>query len=198
MRPRITVFAGPNGAGKSTLRAHLYLNHSHPFVNADEIAKEEGLGAYQAAELAAKVRSSYVEEGSSFMFETILSDPVGAKVAFLEDCQSKGFEIVVHFVGLDSVERSRARVTQRVLHGGHDVPDDKIQSRYPRTIANLIRLIPVCDQLLVYDNSSYETPYQLLARFEKGSLKQIAQSLPEWIRKVGLAGMASDETESIR
>jgi hypothetical protein len=44
-----------------------------------------------------------------------------------------------------SVELSEARIIQRVSEGGHDVPHDKVRSRFPRTLENLRRAIPIVD-----------------------------------------------------
>lgn len=76
--PLIVVFAGPNGAGKSTLRAHMFADSPVPYVNADVIANQLGIGAYEAAELAEAERRRLVEDRASFMFESVFSDPVGA------------------------------------------------------------------------------------------------------------------------
>jgi len=56
-------------------------------------------------------------------------------------CQAKGYFVLLVFVGLESADLSRGRVMQRVEAGGHDVPDGKIDSRFPRTFANLRQAI---------------------------------------------------------
>ena len=45
------------------------------------------------------------------------------------------------------------RVNARVASGGHEVPKDKIISRYYSSISNIKKLIELCDILHVYDNS---------------------------------------------
>jgi predicted ABC-type ATPase len=58
---------------------------------------------------------------------------------------------------IPSAEFSKERVAERVEHGGHDIPDDAIIRRYPRTIKNLFELYaPLCDELFLYDNSDSE------------------------------------------
>ena len=55
---------------------------------------------------------------------------------------------------MPSAEFSKERVQERVAHGGHDIPDETIVRRYPRTIKNLFELYaPLCDELFFYDNS---------------------------------------------
>jgi predicted ABC-type ATPase len=195
--PLLVVFAGPNGAGKSTLRGHLFADSPIPFVNADVIAEQRGLGAYEAAEIAETERHRLFEARASFMFESVFSDPVGAKVAFLETARAAGYHVIVHFVGLASPEHSLARVTQRVNEGGHDVPDEKIAARYPRVLENLARMIGKVDDLSIFDNSSRIEPYRLLARFYGPDLVQLSTSLPDWIDFLDLPSLVTPSTATI-
>ncbi len=192
--PILLVFVGPNGAGKSTLRNLLFADFSIPFINADNLAAELGIGAYKAAEVAEELRRDLVQRKKSFSFETVLSDPVGAKVAFLLETRRSGYRVMVHFIGLDSAERSRVRVFQRVTEGGHDVPDDKIAGRYPRVLENLRRLLGAVDELVIYDNSSSETPYRVIARFESEKLLTLAEDLPAWTESLDLPSQVDDGT----
>lgn len=195
--PLLVVFAGPNGAGKSTLRGHLFADSPIPYINADVIAEQRGIGAYEAAEIAEAERSRLFDARASFMFESVFSDPVGAKVAFLEAARATGYHIIVHFVGLASPEHSLARVTQRVNEGGHDVPNEKIAARYPRVMANLARMIGKVDDLSIFDNSSRLQPYRLLARFIGPDLALLSAYLPEWIAFLDLPSLATPSTVTI-
>jgi predicted ABC-type ATPase len=40
-----------------------------------------------------------------------------------------------------------------VRYGGHDIPVDTIRARYPKTLRNLISLMPLVAQIQVFDNS---------------------------------------------
>ncbi len=168
-RPLLIAFCGPNGAGKTTLRARTLGHLPLPFVNADLIAIREfgetaADRAYEAARMAEAERARLFNARTSFSFETVLSDPVGEKVRFLQDARIAGYEVVVYFVGLESPRLSAARVFQRVVEGGHDVPEQKLEERFPRVLANLGRLLDIPDDLVILDNSSSEDPYRLLAR----------------------------------
>lgn len=195
--PLLIVFAGPNGAGKSTLRQLLFANSPVPFINADVIAAERGIGAYEAAEIAEVERRRLFDARASFMFESVFSDPVGDKVTFLKDASACGYRVIVHFVGLASSDHSRARVTQRVGEGGHDVPDDKIDARYPRVLDNLQRMIGAVDELSIFDNSSRLAPYRLLARFQGAHLIALTADLPDWIAFLNLPSLATTTTDRI-
>jgi predicted ABC-type ATPase len=172
-RPVIVVLAGSNGSGKSTFY-ELYLEKlGLPFINADLIAKTlepttPEQSAYQSAQLADEARRDLVKRSLSFCMETVFSDPVGDKVQFLKDTQAAGYTIIGIFIQLSDFALSAARVAQRVSRGGHDVPDEKIQSRFARTANNIRAAIHFVDVALVIDNSSTEHPYQLLEVYEHG------------------------------
>ena len=167
-RPIVVALAGSNGAGKSTFfHAHL-AGAGLRFINADDLAAEMRLGPYEAAGLAASLRASLLEQGESFVFETVLSDPVGAKVAELEEAGRRGIHVVMMFIRIDSPDTSRQRVAMRVLQGGHDVPDEKLEARFHRTLANLERAIKTLPLVVVFDNTDLARPFRLEAVYQGG------------------------------
>lgn len=174
--PVLIALAGSNGAGKSTFFHRLIADKGLPFVNADEFAKQLKLGAYEAAEIAEEVRTLKLERRESFVMETVFSDPVGAKLSFLEDASAIGYEVTLFFIGLESAALSAKRVSARVQAGGHDVPTDKLMARYERTLNNLKRAIPRLPRIVVYDNSSYREPYRLLGEFRSGEWRPAANA----------------------
>lgn len=184
-RPIVVAIAGPNGAGKTTFHeAHLQLAGLR-FVNADELARELGVGAYEAAELAGRLRETLIEQGESFVFETVFSDPVGDKVAFLMRAAALGYTVVVCYIGIDGPEVSEERVAMRVLQGGHDVPAEKLEARYPRTLENLARAIREVPHVLVYDNGDLGRPFRLVAVYEHGKALETRAPLPRWLPRAG-------------
>lgn len=181
-RPIVVALAGPNGAGKTTFfRSHLAAA-GLCFVNADVLAAELQVGPYEAARLADALRRELLKRGESFVFETVFSDPVGDKVAFLEDAGRSGHTVVLCYIGLASADQSAERVAMRVSQGGHDVPDDKLRPRFSRTLGNLKSAIARLPHVLVFDNSDLTTPYRLVAVFEHGQLTDTHDPIPEWLR----------------
>jgi predicted ABC-type ATPase len=181
-RPIIVAIAGPNGAGKTTFfHAHL-ASAGLRFVNADVLATELAVGPYEAARLADTLRRALVERGESFVFETVFSDPVGDKVAFLEEAAERGYVVVLCFIGLTDPEQATERVAMRVSQGGHDVPDDKLQARFSRTLANLRAAIARLPHVLIYDNSDLDLPYRQVAVFDRGQPRHLLEPIPEWLR----------------
>lgn len=168
-RPIVIAIAGSNGAGKSTFFATQLADSGLRFINADAISSDLQIGPYEAADMAAALRGALIDQGESFVFETVLSDPVGAKVEMLARCTAKSYQVVLFFIEIADVRTSIDRVSMRVSQGGHDVPVEKLQSRFARTQANLRRAIERLPHVLVYDNSDLHRPYRLVRRYHQGT-----------------------------
>ena len=180
-RPVIVALAGPNGAGKSTFyHAHLE-SAGLRFVNADVLSRELKIGPYEAAKVADSLRQEFVKQRESFVFETVFSDPVGDKLAFLKEAAATGYTVILCFIGVSNPETSEQRVAMRVSQGGHDVPTDKLEARFPRTLANLrnaLRELPHigCLTMTVWLTRSASLPsmrtgslFDYTSRFPNGS-----------------------------
>ena len=192
-RPIIIALAGHNGAGKTTFfHSHLQAAGLR-FFNADEVARELGLGAYEAAEVVAALRRKAVSTRESFVFETVPSDPVGEKVKFLKQAAEQGYAPVLIFIGLANPKLSEQRVHIRVLQGEQDVPREKLHQRFPRTLGNLKLALQELRFVIVYDNSYLNQPYQRVAVFENGTARFLKSDMPSWFRgliRVGGGGRA--------
>jgi predicted ABC-type ATPase len=180
-RPLIVAIAGSNGAGKTTFyHAHL-MAAGLRFVNADALASELGLGAADAMAMANALRRALVLRRESFVFETVFSDSVGDKLTFLAETASLGYTAVLCYIGIASAAMSEERVAMRVTQGGHDVPSDKLKTRFPRTLANLHAAIRQLPHVLVFDNSDLHRAYRLVATFERGQCLTRVEPLPPWL-----------------
>jgi predicted ABC-type ATPase len=183
-RPIIVTVAGPNGAGKTTFY-NAYLKRSGlRFLNADVLAREMSLADYEGARFAAALRNALVEQRESFIFETVFSDPVGDKLQFLKQARDLGYTVVLCFIGLADAQQSEVRVAMRVTQGGHDVPREKLLTRFPRTLANLKAAIAELPVVLVFDNSDLRRPFHYVAAFENGSVVVLNEPVPRWLRSL--------------
>lgn len=180
-RPILIAVAGPNGAGKTTFYETQLSYTGLPFVNADVIATETTLGAYEAATVADTIRQERLKRRESFIFETVFSDPVGDKLRFLLEAAASGYTVLLFFIGLSDAEKSANRVELRVLQGGHDVPTGKITTRFPRTLANLRKAMRVLPAVRVYDNDDLRTPYRFCLATENGRVTERVDPLPLWL-----------------
>lgn len=136
--------------------------------------------AYEAARVADAWRRDLAARGVSFCMETVFSDTQGAKVDFLKECRSNGYTVVLVFIGLESADLSRGRIMERVEAGGHDVPDEKIAMRFPRTFDNLRQALTFVDQAFLFDNSSADQPYRFVAEFRNRRRRRRKGYRPAW------------------
>jgi predicted ABC-type ATPase len=183
-RPIVVALAGPNGAGKSTF----FYSHLQPgglrFVNADRIARELKLDAYAAARVADAIRRELVRQRESFVFETVFSDPVGEKLTFLRETAQAGYTVVLCFIGLSEPSVCEERVAMRVSQGGHDVPSEKLISRFPRIMSNLEAAIRDLPNVWVFDNDDLQVPFRRVAIFQNGKCVDKNKAVPEWFRAI--------------
>lgn len=183
-RPIVVAIAGPNGAGKTTFfHAHIAPSGLR-FVNADLLARQLSLDAYVAADLAGAIRNTLIDTRESFVFETVFSDPVGEKIGFLKMAAQRGYTVVLCFIGLANVAHSAQRVSMRAAQGGHDVPTEKLKSRFPRSLGNLKTSVAELSHVIIFDNTDLSSPFELQAVFENGVQKYRRAPLPTWLRKI--------------
>ena len=148
-RPKVLVFAGPNGSGKSAV-THKRLIMGQ-YVNADNIKRHRKCSDLEAAQEAELLRESFLNAHKDFTFETVLSTE--RNVRLLERAQSLGYAIVSIFVLTTDAQLNVARIRGRVAKGGHDVPEDKIRSRYYKSLLLLKTLVAISDECIVVDNT---------------------------------------------
>jgi len=82
-----------------------------------------------------------------------------------------------------------SRVATRVARGGHDVPNDKLFARFPRTLKNLSAAVGVVDKAFLLDNSTVSVPFRPVATYADGRLVEQFPPLPRWT--AGLPGLAA-------
>lgn len=203
-RRLLVVIAGHNGAGKTTIYserissalAGLLTEH----VNPDEIEKAItlDLGEHslpkeeleiRAAEEAKRLRQQYLDREINFSFETVLSDPKQDKVGFMYEARRRGYLVLLIAVGLESIEKSKARVAIRYAKGGHNVREDKIEGRYERVLLNFAHGARVATLAIFFDNSEDRSEdgldtYWDIAFFENGELVVKDESPPAWWHQV--------------
>ncbi|MPL95088.1 hypothetical protein SDC9_41251 [bioreactor metagenome] len=149
-RPEIRVFAGPNGSGKSTLTTSEWI--LPPYINADEIKKVAHCSDIEAAQQATSWREQSVRKRKNFTFETVLSTE--RNLLLLEIARTKGYFVRGWFVLTVDPAINIERVAFRAQHGGHSVPEDKIVSRYHKSLALLPRFIDACNRCNIIDNTN--------------------------------------------
>ena len=186
-KPTLCVVAGPNGSGKTTTTVQLLNNEwaaDSLYINPDNIAQEtfgdwnSHDAVLKAAEYSTQLRYKCLEQGRDFVFETVFS--ATEKVEFLQKAHDAGFFIRFFYVCTSDPAINVARITQRYLDGGHEVPISKVVSRYYKSLLNAAKAISFVDRAYVYDNSIDNRLPRLLFRTTNGNLfKSYTDEIPD-------------------
>lgn len=163
-KPAILVFAGPNGSGKSSITE--FVDVFPPYINADDVKREKLCSDLEAAQIADRLRQECIARHQSFTFETVFS--TFAKVELLNNAKREGYFIKGFFVLTSDPKINVFRVKARVAAGGHDVPEDKIMSRYAKSIDLVPEFVQLCDVCHIYDNSE-DTPRRIFKKDNVGT-----------------------------
>ena len=181
-KPKMTVIAGTNGAGKSTFINKPILRGGGYIIDPDAIAKTlipktPEKARLQAGRISIQLIDQMIRECESFVMETTLS----GRLPFIQMKQAKenGFEIVIHFIGLDHLKRHIQRVRERVQMGGHDIPVEDIIRRYDRSQQNLREAAKLADQVMLWDNTYAARD---LVEIRDQELIFVAEELPGWAK----------------
>ncbi len=153
------MIAGPNGAGKTTFAAQFLPNEADCpiFVNADLIAAglsplRMDLVAVRAGRVMLEEVHEHARNGNSFAFETTLSGRSYAH--WIPRWQERGYRVKLFFLRLPTLDAAIRRVAQRVLEGGHDVPEPAIRRRFHAGWRNFQQLYRgLVDEWALYDNA---------------------------------------------
>jgi predicted ABC-type ATPase len=155
-KPLLIIFAGPNGSGKSTITENSFPDFKEvKYINADVIAKERGLSAYNAAVEATRLRAEAILNKVSFVMETVLSTP--EKLNLMREAKAAGYHVRLVYITTQSSYINVDRVSARVREGGHDVPVDKTISRYDKSMGLVAEAAKIADTAVIYNNS-FENP----------------------------------------
>ena len=151
-RPRILVYAGPNGSGKSTITKKIPI--CGIYVNADDIKRISQCTDLEAAQEAEQIRQMLLKSHKDFTFETVLS--TDRNLNLLQKAKEQGYEIQAVFVLTNDPYINVERVKSRAKAGGHNVPEEKIISRYEGSLRNISKLVRIADHTRIIDNSGDE------------------------------------------
>ena len=177
--PVFTLIAGANGAGKSTLTGgNPETFSSIPLLDPDRFMlplSPSTTSPIAAGREVLRLAKKYLERGESFTIETKLSGR--NYLEMMIRARTLGFEVVLIYIGTEGVNINLSRIQQRVLGGGHDVPENDVRRRYARSLAHLPVAVQRADHALLFDNST-ESAYQLVGVLSP-SLVQWFEPLPK-------------------
>jgi predicted ABC-type ATPase len=139
--PQLIIIAGPNGAGKTTF-AKEYLSSfgaRFEFVNADEISRtlaleigNQGSPDIRAAKAMLSRINELVDASAEVAIETTLATLTYARK--IPVWRSRGYDVSLIYLRLNSIAESLERVRRRVEAGGHHIPQGIIERRFHKSL----------------------------------------------------------------
>ena len=140
---------------------------------------DAAINGYTASVLSDFLRHSLLSAGETFTFETVMSHE--SKVAFLRQARAAGYRTYLYYVATEDPEINVSRVRNRVAEGGHNVPVNKIISRYADSLKLLLAAIGETDRAYLFDNSGEES--FLIAEITDGQDMEImVEEVPAWFK----------------
>lgn len=173
-------------------------------INPDELAKRiresEGLGL-DPANIAAVERMRVWLDASVDAYQTIGVETVLSTDKYrtlVQAARSRGFQISLIYIYLDSADLNVERVQVRVRKDGHAVDEGKIRSRRLNSFAQFPWFFSQADTVDVFDNSGAKPELVLTKRDD--SITVYDDIIPEIVEAVdsvtpGFAEIYNDESE---
>ena len=191
---QLIVLGGPNGAGKSSAYTRLeqlgFVTGS--YLNPDDIA--QGLGGdpatrdIPAGRETLRLAKLWIDERRTFTRESTLTS--NEVLRWMQDARDVGYRVVLVFVGIDSLQASKARVENRVLHGGHRIDVSTQERRFARSFANARRATTIANTVYFVDNTRSLT---YVAWVEQGHVRFVDAARPPWLLPL-IEGLPREET----
>ena len=150
-----------------------YENNKLIFINID-------INSYFASVCADFIRKKLLEYKKSFTFETVMSSY--DKIELLKVSKSLGYRNYLYYISTSDPSINISRVKNRVAFKGHDVPEDKIISRYYRSLGFLKEAVKLSDRAYIFDNSSDEKTW--ICEITNGSDVDFkVDEIPSWVEE---------------
>lgn len=172
-----TIIGGVNGCGKSSLTGALKAERSDLglLIDVDKLAAQLG-SPVEGGKAAVRKIDECLEKGISFTQETTLS---GARTErTIRRAKERGYTIRLYYIGLDTMEESLGRIANRVAKGGHDIPREDVERRFSTRFADVLRILPYCDEARFFDN---DNGFVEVAEYRNGELIPRVSNPPRWL-----------------
>ena len=136
------------------------------------------VNSYFASVCADFIRKKLLETRKSFTFETVMSSY--DKIELLKLAKKLGYRNYLYYVATSDPIINISRVKNRVALRGHDVPEDKIISRYYRSLEYLKVAVKFSDRAYIFDNSSSERTW--ICEITDGTKVDMkVDNIPKWV-----------------
>jgi predicted ABC-type ATPase len=141
------------------------------------------INSYIASVVVDFIRQKLIEARATFTLETVMSHR--SKLDLLDKARRSGYRTYLYFIATDDPAINVSRVRFRVKMGGHSVPDEKIITRYYRSLEILMDAIRLTNRAYIFDNS-LESPtpqHTWLAEITEGRDVELkTRVFPGWFR----------------
>ena len=175
-----TIISGVKDCGKSSLTGALKAERSDLgiIIDVDKLNAQLG-GVLEGGKAAIRKIDECLEMGVSFTQETTLS---GARMErTIRRAKDLGYTIRLYYIGLDTVEESLGRIRNRVAKGGHNIPREDVERRFSTRFADVLRVLPYCDEARFFDN---DNGFVEVAEYRNGELFPRVADPPRWLREL--------------
>jgi len=175
-----TIIAGVNGAGKSSLAGALRVERSDLglIIDPDKLTALYNDPLKGGKEAIARIDNCLLR-GVSFTQETTLS---GVRTEnTIKRAKEAGYYIRLYYIGLNSADESITRIKNRVAKGGHNIPESDVIRRFSSRFADLIKILPYCDEAVLFDN---ENGFLEIAEYKNGELIPKGEYRPAWYKEL--------------
>ncbi len=136
------------------------------------------INSYFSSVIADFIRQKLLQKCESFSFETVMSSE--DKIEFLKKAKQLGYKTYLYFIATKDPSINISRVKFRVSRGGHDVPEEKIISRYYRSLDLLPEAIKNSWRAYIFDNSVGDGEMHLVAETKDGEVMSEYEDAPNW------------------
>jgi predicted ABC-type ATPase len=149
-------------------------------------SKQESKNERLAQIIADYIRKKLLSQKQKFSFETVFSHR--SKLDLMREAAKVGYKVYLYFVSTESPEINKFYVKARKAKGGHDVPSDKIESRYYRSLELLHDACQIPYQVFFFDNSEEGQDFKMFAHFKQVNGKKKWDAIkkgqvPSWFTK---------------
>lgn len=154
---------------------HFLKYNNHKLIFSDVL-----VNSYFASVCADFIRKKLLAMQKSFTFETVMSSY--DKIELLKLSKKQGYRNYLYYIATSDPLINISRVKNRVALKGHDVPKDKIISRYYRSLKYLKEAVKLSHRAYIFDNSSNEKTW--ICEITEGFKVDIkVESMLSWVQE---------------
>jgi predicted ABC-type ATPase len=155
------------------------MNDLGAIVDVDKMTAKLGKGALEGGKAAVTLIDDCLAKGVNFTQEATLSGLRTERTA--KEARERDYYVRLFYVGLNTLDESLKRIKNRVEKGGHDIQEDDVARRYAERFESLRRVLPYCDEAVLFDNENGFVP---VAEYRNGEIVPLVENAPAWLMEL--------------